>query len=634
MNIKLETLMEKLKQEREQAAKEAPPESDIPSKFTVKYEKLQGKIKGLKEKLEAAKKIAEDNPKGFYQQQVVYAEQHLRDAEEEKRILDLEIEEFRTKADNKSNEVDLPEDLEDRAAVLLPMEGVDNREFLESLGEALKDKQFLFESSTQSLAYINTKQEYRVNNKGVEVPSHERMTLMDISSAEAESMLEDYVMTGILKTDNDGNRYFVKKSIPSSTASMLIAAPRLIHMMPKVRRILNVTIPIATEGGWVVPRRGYNPDLEIILDTDIKLREMPLQDAKDILADIIQDFPFADDDGRSLTNWYARLITPMCRGIMGFRHRVPLFMFMSNRPRAGKDYLNGVAQTLYYGTAFEDPPLILNDKEETKKLITTAIVAERQSMHFANQEDPVMDEGFIRAITETIHFDRKMGGNSASNQIVMPNELEITMSGNDPLGWRPDLPPRMRIIRQEFYEEDENARCFKYVDLHGEVLSRREEILCAVYSHLCYWKKDGCCPGNTFSSFPRWAQIVAGVLLATGHGDATLPMVTKEESGDPLKDALREVYREGFNLSHGTWITTLSLENHLISGLGALRDTTDFWNNLQHSSNKRAFGEDITKYNKRELKVRFGTKAVKIRMERKDMNKKFNRDEICFTEIQ
>ena len=50
---------------------------------------------------------------------------------------------------------------------------------------------------------------------------------------------------------------------------------------------------------------------------------------------------------------------------------MPLWTFTANRPRAGKDYLNGVAQTLYYGYAFEDSPLECS--EETQKRITAAL---------------------------------------------------------------------------------------------------------------------------------------------------------------------------------------------------------------------------------------------------------------------
>jgi hypothetical protein len=75
---------------------------------------------------------------------------------------------------------------------------------------------------------------------------------------------------------------------------------------------------------------------------------------------------------------------------------------MGNRPRAGKDYLNGLAQTLYYGSAFEDPSISANSAEETRKRITRALSAGRRSMHVANQQAFLDDAVFIGAITAPI----------------------------------------------------------------------------------------------------------------------------------------------------------------------------------------------------------------------------------------
>ena len=77
---------------------------------------------------------------------------------------------------------------------------------------------------------------------------------------------------------------------------MLLAAPHLIEKaLPRVDRVLDVTNPIASANGWVIPRRGYNSDLRVLLDADYQLREMPLDDAKQIMAEITRDFPFADE---------------------------------------------------------------------------------------------------------------------------------------------------------------------------------------------------------------------------------------------------------------------------------------------------------------------------------------------------
>jgi len=214
---------------------------------------------------------------------------------------------------------------------------------------------------------------------------------------------------------------------------------------------------------------------------------MPLDEAKKLLADLVADFPFSDDQSR--THWYAWLVTPMCRGIMGFNQKIPLAMFLANRPRAGKDYLHGTKQTLYYGNAFDDMPIAPRASEETQKRLTTALSAGRRSMHFANQQAFLDDANFIQAITAPVIYDRRLGSNDAAAQLQFKNELEFFMSGNVGLQWRDDLTPRMRVISLSYFEEDPNSRTFRYPDLHGYVRENRELLLSAVYSLVLYWKK-------------------------------------------------------------------------------------------------------------------------------------------------
>ena len=108
---------------------------------------------------------------------------------------------------------------------------------------------------------------------------------------------------------------------------------------------------------------------------------------------------------------------------------MPLWAFTANRPRAGKDYLNGVAQTLYYGHAFEDSPL--ERSEETEKRITAALAAGRRSMHIANQQGSYFDDqALIAAITGTVWCSRRLGSNDSSSSLEYKNELEFSLSAN------------------------------------------------------------------------------------------------------------------------------------------------------------------------------------------------------------
>ncbi|MBV8274812.1 MAG: hypothetical protein JO170_06065 [Verrucomicrobia bacterium] len=282
---------------------------------------------------------------------------------------------------------------------------------------------------------------------------------------------------------------------------------------------------------------------------------------------------------------------------MGFEKRTPLWLFMANRPRAGKYYLNGVAQTLYYGHSFEDAPIAADDARETAKRITTVICAARRSMHFANQQDFLKDASFIGAITREKHMDRQLGSNDASAQIELPNELEFCMSGNIGLGWREDVPDRARIITLSYYDEDANSRVFTYPDLHGYVAENRELILSAVYTLLINWREKDCPPGGTFTSFPAWARVVGGVCVAAGLGDPCAPYKNTALGGDAREQAMRELYELAYAKYPNQWIHYRTLWEFV----AGQQPEIAYWQGLIEPQHKVNFGKDVRKYHGRWL---------------------------------
>ena len=458
-----------------------------------------------------------------------------------------------------------------RVRIILPSLGEqENDDFVEEVAEVLKDKEYWFTHGPDVIR-IAEETKTRITQDG-EVEACERVQLRQVTPVIVESTLGKHIATGLLKPveneDGTKSKIFLKQSICSAKANMLINSPGLQDALPKIERLLDIPLPIPTgKNKWQLPTRGYNKDLRIVVDQDFKLREMPLSEALCLLEGITADFPFVDDDnGQSKCHWYARLITPMCRAIMGWDARMPAWMFVANRPRAGKDYLNGVAQILYYGYAFEDPAIAPQNSEETEKRIATALAAGRRSMHNANQQGHLADPAWIAAITSTVHTTRRMRHNDASGHVEYANELEFSMSANVGLTWRPDVPDRSRFIRLAYSTEDANSRTFSRPDLHGYVSQNRELLLSAIYSLLMYWKRKGCPPGEVFTSFPTWGEVVGGILQVCGLGNPCLPTNWGGMSigGDLLDEGMQSLFvgrihsrydpRESPAQTHRRWV--------------------------------------------------------------------------------
>jgi hypothetical protein len=155
------------------------------------------------------------------------------------------------------------------------------------------------------------------------------------------------------------------------------------------------------------------------------------------------------------------------------------------------------------------------------------------------------DPHLIGVITAKTFAARNLGSTEAKSDLVLPNEIEFSLSANVGLTFREDVEPRTRRIDLEFYEENPNGRNFRKPDLHGWVLDNRTRILGAVAALVQHWMSHGCPPGKTpFNSFPEWARTVGGIMTRCGLGDPCLPHESEPEiGGDRLERAMRAICR-------------------------------------------------------------------------------------------
>jgi hypothetical protein len=383
-----------------------------------------------------------------------------------------------------------------------------------------------------------------------------------LNPTRARTWVEDYVTTGINVpiTDSDGkpngDYRFVPHTMRQVMSNGLLVSPQFASKIPVIHRILDVPIPLKKSDGKVMtPAPGFNRKIGIYCNPSAPpITTLSLEKAKEVLEETLNGFPWKNN--QSKTHATARLLTPYGRGIMGFDVRPPLWYFSGNRPRAGKDYLAGVAQIIYLGHVFEDASLG-EDSEETRKRITCAIVSGRRMMHFANCQGFIESAPFIQAITASIWRTRALGSTSAESDLELPNEIEYSISANVGLTYREDLEPRLRRIELAFYEEDENSRAFPKVFLHDWIAENRSLILSAIATFYNEWIKAGMPPGATpFNSFPQWASVIGGVMNTCELGDPCQPHEDKDLiGGDRRAIAMNAVYSLVYGLHPNKWLT-------------------------------------------------------------------------------
>jgi Bifunctional DNA primase/polymerase, N-terminal len=411
------------------------------------------------------------------------------------------------------------------------------------------------------------------------------MKFSTLTPAAVRTSFEQYIQPGI--KDKDGE--FVARTMSESSARTLLVSPQFLKQIPRISRILDVPIPLRLASGAIVfPRPGFTRSLGIYCAPGApEINELPLEQAIKIIEQAIAGFCWKSP--QSKVHAIARMITPYARGIMGFSERIPLWFFIGNRPRCGKDYLNGVTQIIYQGHAFEDAP-ITDNYEETNKRIVSALRAGRRMMHFANCQHHLNDPGFIQAITGPTINARSLGSNDAKSDLELPNEIDYSLSANIGLTYREDVEPRLRKIELAFFEEDPNKREFPNPFLHDWIKPNRGEVLSAIHSLIKHWEKQGTKPGTTlFNSFPRWAEVVGGIMVACGLGDPCLAHEGEDLIGGDQKEiAMKALFQLAFEDSPGAWIRKVDIYD-IIRQQCENNDRLSWFGDFDGDSNEKSF---------------------------------------------
>ena len=335
--------------------------------------------------------------------------------------------------------------------------------------------------------------------------------------------IERYITPGIYVRDIETKEIdFHPKSMGNNVGNVVLESHNFREKLPIIKRIFTVPIPILYKGNLSFPKKGYDKRFYSWLPYNsptISEPEMKLEEAKKLLTMIYKEFPFQDH--QDYINAIAGLISPFLRGLYSnFNVRSPVFFYVANRERAGKDYCAGITGMLYEGCALEEPPISTsgnkraNNEEELRKKLLSAFISGRKRLHFANNKGFINNSTFEQVATATVYSDRLLGKNDVIN---VDNEIDFSLSGNIGVSYTPDFASRCRFIRLMLDVEDANKRKFKNPSLHFWVLKNRDKVLSAIYSLVKNWIDRGMVKGTKlFTSFPEWAKICGGVMEAAG----------------------------------------------------------------------------------------------------------------------
>lgn len=395
-----------------------------------------------------------------------------------------------------------------------------------------------------------------------------------------------------------GGKMTVEKSMNQQMSSIVLASSNFQDNIKNIKRIFPSPLPIIHNDILTFPKSGYDERFLSWLNKDSPTinENMPLEESREILNNIYDEFCFQDKQDK--TNAIAALITPFLRGLYSsFNVRSPLFCYMANRERAGKDYCAGITGLVLEGYNLEEPPISSGEyrssgsNDELRKKLVAALISGKKRLHFANNKGRLNNavlEGFL---TSNTYSDRLLGKNESP---TFDNEIDVSLSGNMGMTFTADLSNRARFINLFLEIENANERKFNNPNLHKWVLENRSHIISAIYSLIKNWFDNGKPKGSiNFASFSEWAEICGGIMECANLGNpCEKETMMNQGSLDPETADMKELFEIIFELKPNIWLTKQDIREIIISNDSDLFSYID-WSN---KSDQTKFGGKLSRF--------------------------------------
>lgn len=362
--------------------------------------------------------------------------------------------------------------------------------------------------------------------------------LMPMTPDALRSWLEKYAVCYRLKSSN-GETVQFRRTMSNTDADGVLSSPQFISQLREICRFNPVPMPVRRFDGRIeMLSAGYDePSKTFTADNAPTVIDgMPLDMAKAILGEMLEEFKFADNE-RSKSVAIAAMLTVYALGILPPKSLRPCFVFLANAEGAGKSLLVKLGTVPVLG--YVPNGVLPKDEDEMRKILLSAVIEAKHVLCFDNFKGHLASECLEGFLTSQDWSGRILGGQATfrgdNNVIVFVTGNGCTVS--------PDM--RRRSLFCELFLEVERAedRQFKnYLEV-SVILERRTDILSALWTLVREWHASmEPKPSRGHSSFPEWANNIAAIVEHAGYG---CPLETPkiEASADADGEDMRELVK-------------------------------------------------------------------------------------------
>ena len=178
-------------------------------------------------------------------------------------------------------------------------------------------------------------------------------TFGEVDSYELQNIAPKFFNKGVLavgakKNEETGEPEFYKKAsnLSSNLCCTMLGAPEK-ELLPSVNIITSAPVLWEGDGGVIISRKGYNPDVMggAFVTGGESIRPDTVQEAAEIILEMFEEFHFVEENDR--TRKIAMLLTPALvqTGLVG--GHVPMDFSEANQSQSGKTLLHQLVTAVY-----------------------------------------------------------------------------------------------------------------------------------------------------------------------------------------------------------------------------------------------------------------------------------------------
>lgn len=339
------------------------------------------------------------------------------------------------------------------------------------------------------------------------------------------------------QTDPTLRRY---RTPPQSLLKHILATP--MHETPFPVLTRTVTAPVFTAAGDLITEPGFHRESGIYhlptfeaLPVPEKITDHEVNAARDLIQDIIEDFPFAEASDRH--NAIGLLLLPFVRDLID--GPTPLHLIEAPVPGSGKGLLATSLLTPALGRDGEFVMTQPTEDPEWSKRITGALMSGKGAVIIDNLR-AVLESGVLAsALTARTWNDRVLGTAHSAN---IPVRCAWTATGNNPTLSSEIARRCVRIRLEPSTDRPEERQDFQHANLSAWIAENRPAIVRACHVLIRYWLQQGRPAGRQpFGSYESYAAVIGGILEAAGYEKFLANAAAFRERADPERTARAEL---------------------------------------------------------------------------------------------